>query len=104
MGKEFMLAQVPLEYSERERLRVENIRDLARMAAIQLSGEQTPPDLIPLERHLPICEFCRDDINYLKDSINAENQAHLDFFEDDASDFTQQQAQEDWMWENRFSE
>ena len=104
MSKEFMIAQQSLEYGERERLRIENIQDLARMAAIQLSGEETPPDLLPLERHLSTCEFCRDDIDYLKDSMNAENQARLYFFEDEAFDSTQRQIQEDWMWGNRFSD
>ncbi len=104
MSKELMRAQIELRYESRERLGVENIQDLARMATVQLTGEQTPPDLIPLERHLLNCELCRDDLDYLKGTILTEDYARLDFFHEQEVNSVEKQAQEDWMWENRYSD
>lgn len=102
MGKEFALSQGALFNEGRERLRVENIQDIARLAVIQIAGELTPPDLIPLERHLPICEFCRDDLTFLKSSFNIERQAQIDYSQEMEADSREIQSQEDMMWENRF--
>lgn len=101
MGKELVIAQVVLLNEDRERLRVENIQDLARFATMHFNGEFVPPDLRPLEQHLSTCELCRNDVTILTGALDSESQARLDFLDYEQADLSQRQAQEDWMWENR---
>ena len=101
MSKEYVFAQLALESEGRERLQVENIRDLGRFAFLTHNGASIPPDLKPLEQHLINCELCRNDVIDLRETLDFELKARADNIFTDEISCAERQAQEGWMWENR---